>query len=345
MTELISSSEIIERAEVLGYKITKTQLARWHRAELLPHPIRQHPGRGSVSYYPITAVDLAIEIAELSKHGRSLDWYGWKLWTFGFDVPDRYWRAALQQAFERHRVAAEAILELIDSDNDSELDDAAETLFRAKSAPSAFKQIRKATGAKNFGLFLLMVMSLVRGDFIGLSNDDSSENAERREAANILDRGMGLVRARTDLTEGNEPWLSGDFSDILRELAPALDSIRDSNFIERLEPHDIADAREELFYLRNIILRIYAGNSAALGGGNAFGLKLIAQMLSSNSVKWEAGLFAVWLVARTHIPLRDNARDWIKRAVPLLEASENDAAAEPKMIRKTRKHFPFPRRK
>lgn len=345
MADLISSSEIIERAQALGYKISKKQLADWHRAELLPQPARQFPGRGSVSYYPVAAADLAIEIAELSKHGRSLDWYGWKLWTFGFDVPDRYWRAALQQAFERHRASAEALLELIEADDDNKLEEVVTTLFQAKDVPSAFKQIRKTVGQKSFGLFLVMVSSLVQGDFIGLSNDDSSENAERREAANILDRGMGLVRARTDFTEGNEPWLAGDFSDILRELAPALIGIRDSNFFERLEPHDIIDARKELFYLRNIILEIHARNVRAFGDRNAFGLQLLTMMLSRKNLQWEAGFLAVWLTARTHEPLKNDTRAWIERQFRLIEAPTHEPATAPKAIQKTRKNFPFPDRR
>lgn len=344
MSELISSSQIIERAEALGYKITTKQLADWHRAELLPQPTRQYNGRGSVSLYPEAAATYAIAIADLLKRHRSLDWVGWTLWNGGFEVPERYWRTPLKEAFERLRSPAKAINKLVDSDDDEKLDAASRTLFQTKGAPSVFKHIRKNVGRKNFGLFLLMAMSLVRGQFIELAIDENLDDPERREAANILDRGMGLVSARTDYIDGGEPWLSGDVSDVLREMAPALTSLRDSTFFVQLDPNDIIEAREELFHLRNIILEIHARNLKAFGDRNAFGLQLLTMILSRKNLQWETGFFAVWLTARTHEPLKNNTRAWIERQFRLIDAPMHEAATELRAIRKTRKNFPFPNR-
>lgn len=345
MADIISSSEIIERAQALGYKITNKQLADWHRAELLPQPTRQYNGRGSVSLYPKAAATYAIAIAELLKHHRSLDWVGWTLWNKGFEVPERYWRAPLKEAFERLRSPAVAINKLVDSDDDGEFDDASRTLFQSNDAPTVFKHIRKNVGQNSFGWFLLMAMSLVRGQFIGLAINDNLDDPERREAANILDRGMGLVRARTDYIEGGEPWLTGDVSDVLHELAPALTSLRDSAFFVQLNPNDIIEAREELFHLRSIILENHARNVRAFSDRNAFGLQLLTMILSRKNLQWEAGFLAVWLTARTHEPLKNDTRTWIERQFRLIEAPTHEPATAPKAIRKTRKNFPFPDRR
>lgn len=339
MTELISASEIIERAAERGYVVTQTQLSRWHRAELLPQLARVHPGRGSVSMYPAMTVEYAVQIAALLKHHRDLDWVGWKLWMFGFEVPERFWRDSLKSTFGSYRTAADKFLTVFDAADDAEHAEIVHAVWSTEDAPDIFKRIRKTVGKDDFGLFLVMIVSLLEGEFSGLSIDQSSNDPEQMSAARFLDRGLGLFRARTDYLEGGSPWLTGDYSNILSKLAPVFSKLRDDDFFDLQTSNDLIAAREELMYLRMFIAGIAEHSRTAYGDANAFGLKLIARLLSITDREWEAGLLSIWLIARTHAPLRENARNWIKLQLELKQKS--DAEVEPRALLQTKAVFPF----
>lgn len=232
MTDLISSAEIIERAKARGYAVTQTQLARWHRAGLLPEPIRIHPGRGSVSKYPAQAEFLTIEIADLlrRKPKRNLDWVGWQLWMFAFEVPDEYWCPHLREAFDQNRKAGEKFLELLDTDDDEKQAEIIEAFFRADDIPDSVKRMRKTVGEKDFGLFLVFMSNMLEGDPTGVSVHRGSKNGDHLSEVRMLDRAMGFVRARTDYSEDGLPWLTGDTSEVLRELACTFSKIGDGSF-------------------------------------------------------------------------------------------------------------------
>src|SRR5438445_768462 len=49
------ADDLIALAKASGFHVTKTQLARWHRAGLLPRPVRRQGlgrGKGTISIYP-----------------------------------------------------------------------------------------------------------------------------------------------------------------------------------------------------------------------------------------------------------------------------------------------------
>ncbi|MEQ9506076.1 MAG: hypothetical protein RLO80_07370 [Hyphomonas sp.] len=343
MTDTISASEIIERAAARGYGITQTQLARWHRAGLLPKPVRVHPGRGSVSKYPGGAQFLAIEIADLlqRKPKRNLDWVGWQLWMFAMEVPERYWRPHLRRAFNQNRDAANKFLALLDTDDDERQAEIIKAFLRADDIPDSVRRMRKTVGEKDFGLFLVFMSNVLEGDPTGVSVHRGTKAGDHLAEVRMLDRAMGFVRARMDYAEGGSPWLTGDSSDIFRDLAPALAKIRDQDFFESLTQTDLLEARDELYYLRNIIVSIQEAVAKAPNDKNAFGLKFAARLLLDRDRDWEAGLLATWLIARTHQTLRENARSWIKAQLQLFEASKSQGAQEPRKLLQTRQNYPF----
>lgn len=86
-----SRDDLIKSAASLGYAITAAQLARWHRAGLLPRPNQRSlgRGRGTETVYPAgTSVQL-VALCHMREGERRLDRLAFGLWWDGFTVdPD-----------------------------------------------------------------------------------------------------------------------------------------------------------------------------------------------------------------------------------------------------------------
>ena len=80
--------QVIERASALGYDVSEDQLARWHRAGLLPRP-RQRPlgrGRGTETTYPHGTSVQVVAVCQIKDEERRLGRVAFRLWWDGFDV-------------------------------------------------------------------------------------------------------------------------------------------------------------------------------------------------------------------------------------------------------------------
>ncbi len=83
-----SRDDLIEAAASLGYAITPAQVARWHRAGLLPRPAQRSlgRGRGTETVYPAgTSVQL-VALCQMKDEERRLDRLAFRLWWDGFPV-------------------------------------------------------------------------------------------------------------------------------------------------------------------------------------------------------------------------------------------------------------------
>lgn len=85
---LIERDDLIETLAAHEIHVTPTMLLRWHDRWILPQPVRKGrgQGRGSRSYYPAFALQLAGFIAIALKVSRDLDGAGWDAWTIGFPL-------------------------------------------------------------------------------------------------------------------------------------------------------------------------------------------------------------------------------------------------------------------
>src|ERR1700733_9866438 len=83
-----SRDEVIQRALVLGYAVSPTQLARWHRAGLLPRPRQQAlgRGRGTETLYPAGTALQVVAICQIKDEERRLERIAFRLWWEGFSV-------------------------------------------------------------------------------------------------------------------------------------------------------------------------------------------------------------------------------------------------------------------
>ena len=80
--------QVIELVSALGYDVSVAQLARWHRAGLLPRP-RQRPlgrGRGTKTIYPHGTSVQVVALCQVKDEERRLGRVAFRLWWDGFAV-------------------------------------------------------------------------------------------------------------------------------------------------------------------------------------------------------------------------------------------------------------------
>jgi hypothetical protein len=86
-----SRDEVIGYASSLGYIVSGPQLARWHRAGLLPRPRQRPLGRGlgtQTIYPPGTSVQM-VALCQIKAEEHRLDRVAFRLWGEGFTIePD-----------------------------------------------------------------------------------------------------------------------------------------------------------------------------------------------------------------------------------------------------------------
>jgi hypothetical protein len=80
--------QVIADAARAGHAITADQLARWHRAGLLPRPrqLSLGRGRGTISVYPAGTGEQVVALCQFKDEDRRLDRVACRLWWEGFPV-------------------------------------------------------------------------------------------------------------------------------------------------------------------------------------------------------------------------------------------------------------------
>src|SRR5215207_5229172 len=83
-----SREELLSLARSSGFDLSEPQLARWHRAGLLPRPTQRPLGRGhgTQTVYPPGTEGQLLALCGVHAEVRSLDRVAWHLWWAGYDV-------------------------------------------------------------------------------------------------------------------------------------------------------------------------------------------------------------------------------------------------------------------
>jgi hypothetical protein len=95
-----SRDQVIGYAAEFGYDVSASQLARWHRAGLLPRP-RQRPlgrGKGTETIYPPGASAQVVALCQIKDEERRLDQVAFRLWWDGFAIDPELIKAQLAAA-------------------------------------------------------------------------------------------------------------------------------------------------------------------------------------------------------------------------------------------------------
>ncbi len=154
---------LVALARQHGYAISQTQLARWHRAGLLPRP-RQLPRRvtrGTYSCYPNGTGEQLLELCSLRATERRLSHLAWRLWLVGYPVARSIIRAQLALATQRMgRWLAWFKQATQTPDTDGELLDLLEHYAQANVPFSPLRRLRKRIGREHLPTFFRMLIEL-----------------------------------------------------------------------------------------------------------------------------------------------------------------------------------------
>jgi hypothetical protein len=203
------ADDVIAGLAVRGRPVSRTQLARWHRAGYLPTPVQvpQGRGRGTVSFYPSGTRERVSLLCRFLTAERDLDAAGWRIWWDGQEISVRFARKVLEATavrWERFvqdlRPTAEAgdgAVEAAEFTDDlsEQAWDVIDAAPKARIRRKLIRQARKRTGSEDFPAFFRVLLSVISGRFVGYS--DTSQTPYREHQRTIVDTASGLLSRET----------------------------------------------------------------------------------------------------------------------------------------------------
>lgn len=198
-TEHKNNQELLALASSRGYKVSATQLARWHRSGLLPRPQQQarKQARGSQSVYPPGSDAQFLLLCELHLHERRLSHLAWQLWWQGYPVAPSLIKQHLNEAVEQISTRAAFFLTLKESGTDQQTQDLSEQILdwlehfatvRLNYQP--LRRARKRVGKALFPTFARILTTVASGSFAGYA--EVRDTREVFVELRTLAQGLGM---------------------------------------------------------------------------------------------------------------------------------------------------------
>ena len=334
-----TTDEVIAFAAARGFEVTRRQLAEWHRAGLLPKPDPAYGGRpGSTSIYPHGTGERVVAICELKKTSRSNADLGWGLWWTGFAMPEQFVRKPLEAAALEWKESTSQIQRLLgverseadDGSSDGaepiptdELLDLLDRMMTARELRKVMTQARKRVGRERFPTVVLVLARVLTGNFTGYHVDPVTRDKEEERA--LVEKALGLERARTDQLADAPPWLAGDTEDAFIELSRQLRDSPPGAGIETVSMPELDQLRDE-FKAISAMLTGWGAASEPMFGRGAFGLRSFLALEEDAQVKDQVMSLLLWRILRGTnlgsamdmiLPL---AQQWLTQVQPSIAA-------------------------
>lgn len=317
-----TKSGLLARAREAGYPLTERRLKRWH--PLLPGSGQGHftGVRGSETLYPPGTGDQLLVICDLRWEKRvwRLKDLGWRLWWRGCQVDPKFWKPHLEQLARWYDKIAPTIMKLVFPRGDDEISNVGFGLFaklrsaktRVRSTP--FRQLRKRIRNEDWETLMRFLFEIQRGQFTGLSGSSDSDDPDLKRDQAILDRGLGLHRARTDQLNGGSPWLEGDIDEPLVRVSRAISKHHSLVAVLADTPGDeLLCARDELVTILRC-LTVAARGHEATRGKHAFGLSVAADIAQRAGSDVHGLMLLWWLVFRKDQAVREQIKEFMERS-------------------------------
>lgn len=305
------------------FTVTKSELARWHRAGLLPRPQRYSlgRGRGMVSVYPTGTTDQLLALCIIHRSEKRLPYVAWRLWWEGYSVPTPSIRQFLEGARTHWQQGIEELRQLQEHPEQlSKLLDRTEVMRLSRKV---LAQARKRVGRKHFPMLMGVLVRVASGTFEGYVLDPESGIDERC----IVETGLGLQRARTNRLADAGPWLTGDTGEVLQELSSRLRQHSLGENLSTMSEADLAEAREEVRCFLSAFESISRTFDRVFSRG-AFGFSVFADATRELGPQDQAIMLLFWRTLRSWGlgPNMDQllrvARQWQQIWFPLFQGLE-----------------------
>src|SRR6266702_2560684 len=269
-----TTEALIAHVSSYGFPITKTELARWHRAGLLPRPQRRSlgRGRGMVSIYPPGTTDQLLALCTIHCSEKRLPYVAWRLWWEGYTVPLSAIREFLEGARAQWQQGIEEIRQL--QEHPEQISKLLNRFKVMRISRKVITQARKRVGRENFPTFIKVLADVGSGTFEGYAINPERGIDERW----IVEKGLGLQQARTNRLADAEPWLTGDTGATLQELSSHLRDHPLGEDLSTVSEAELTDAREEV----RCFLSAFEGMSSTLDrmfSRGAFGFSVFASAI------------------------------------------------------------------
>jgi hypothetical protein len=300
----LSAQSLLGLAGAHRFKVTAGQLARWHRAGILPTPMQRSlgRGRGSETIYPPGTDALLLAICEARKHKRKLDHVAWTLWWNGHDVPMEPVRSFMRKtAVKVDRTISGA----------TPLPAIAKMKHGRLSKP--ISGIRKRVGREQFPELLNYMLGILSNEPDNPAQIDSS----------TLAKALGLQRAQKDHIIGAGPLITSDITDTFNQIGPLLGSM---SLLERLDATSNEDLRKSRDDFQALVSIFSAAQqqSEKLWGRGMFGLSSINQWFKQSAPQVQALTVLSWTVL-TAQPVFAEGWNKILETKPNLDAAKHNS--------------------
>lgn len=275
MDELgVTVAELIAAAERAGDGgVTRRQVERWHKAQLLPRRRQHHiPGRrGSVGVYPPGTVAHFLALCRLRREKRRLDELRFWLWWEGHDVPDHAARATLARLLP----SAQRGRRRSDPDPLDRAEAGAAAVMGQVRSPLV-RRFRRGLRSEEDVLSALVALLLPAFGgtpaWGGVGLEDLTGEAPPED---LLFRGLGLGHAAADAMSGAGPWLPDGAATLTPASAAlgqagAADAAGLAGLVAGATEAELAEARADARFFAEELPEVAAAVEASYGRG-AFG--------------------------------------------------------------------------
>lgn len=304
-----SKEELLAAASNAGFEVSEAQLARWHRAGLLPRPQVRSLGRGkgTESLYPIGSSQRLVRVAQVHVDEHRLSNAAWRLWWEDSGPLTNSARRFLVKVASGLDKQREYVADLVERDaaGDPNAIDEMDKLLNAMERdrlPQPLGQARRRSGTNQFPTVGRMILEIVADRFDGFDVDP--ETGEDDGA--LLERSWGLERARTDRLAAAGPWLEGDLAPDLARLGHLLAANPMLELAQQPDAKLDAARIEAQEFLTTIT--IAARMFARLFGKDAFGYGMLGDLFSLSKGEGQAMLLLGWLLLRQDESLHEGMR-------------------------------------
>jgi hypothetical protein len=310
-----SGREVLATVRAAGFTLTPAQLARRHRAGLIAEPEVRHLGygRGTISLYPGGTAELLIRTLEVGGRGESFEGVGWRVWWQDGGELSPLVRKRLRKEAARWEGELSGLADLLEREEAGE-DEAELEMDRTYEAagrervPASLGRVRRNVGRDDFASVFRVLADVATGRFREFRDEESEL---------LVERALGIDRARADRVVDGEPWFEGSSAEDLDRLSSAVgqQSLRE---LAEADAVDLDTARCELSDLWDVVLAITPIFKELFGPG-AFGFDTIGAVFAAQPERNQLFLLLMWL------SLRQDPR--LRRGMAALKAVREEALA------------------
>lgn len=220
---LESRAEVLEAAHEAGFSLSTPQLGRLHRAGLIAGPNTRSLGRGkgTASEFPPETSTRLLRILELQRREgiTKLSAIGWRLWWEDGGIlppPARTLLEDMASSWDEQRRMLSELMER-DEQGDTEAREQMDHLYADAENGRVAGPIgvaRRNAGREGFSSVFGVIADVATGRFKSYGDSeepDEDGTPQPQTGGALVEKALGLDRARRDRIAGNEPRFSRQF--------------------------------------------------------------------------------------------------------------------------------------